>query len=374
MNCTTLSSRTESEFKDRLQSRIDLGFNPTFAVIFNSPDHSIQKISDILNEYKIQFIGCSSAGEIVNDLVLDKSIVAMLFEVNDQFIFPVIGRVDDHDSTYATARCKAELIKNRFEKSSVLVLCGGLTNDGSEVVRGFKDVLGDDLTLFGGLAGDDVQLQKTYVYNNEIITENGIVAVGFDSSKISITGISTSGWSGVGNVMEITKSADNIVYEIDGIPALELYSRIVGLDISKNIVLEEGVKFPLQVFRDDNVTVLRAPIFSTDDGGLMFPGGIKVGEKVRFCVPPDFDVIDSTIDNFKRLGTKYSNPDALILFSCFARRIAFGPLIKKEVQGIQRVWNKPMIGFFTYGEIGNLEDLGAEFHNETCSLLLISEN
>lgn len=373
MQVTTVSSKNVADFKQRLHHRKEAGFNPNFSILFCSPKQPITEVQELMNQHQINFIGCTTAGEIVDDMILQESIVALLFEINPKYISAHLHEVGE--STFTTAQQMGEKIASQIGASSVMILGGGLKNDGSEIVQGFKAALKNNAQLFGGLAGDDKALQKTQVFNNHTISQNGIAAVAFDEEKISVKGLAISGWKGIGPIMEVTKSSNNIVYEIDNTPVVTLYKKLVNLNVEHpfDMVLEDGTKYPLQVFRENSTPVLRAPLFVSENGGLMFPGGIKEGEKIRFCVPPDFDVIDSTVQEFSELKKEKGDADALVLFSCFARHIAFGPLIKKEIQGIHKVWNKPMIGFFTYGEIGNAPNSESDFHNETCSLLLIGE-
>ena len=65
--------------------------------------------------------------------------------------------------------------------------------------------------------------------------------------------------------------------------------------------------------------------------------------------------------------------DALIIFSCIGRLTTFGPLIEEENQRLQKTWNVPMVGFFTFGEFGRAEGGVPEFHTTTCSWVAIKE-
>jgi hypothetical protein len=108
-------------------------------------------------------------------------------------------------------------------------------------------------------------------------------------------------------------------------------------------------------------------------GTLVLAGGVRNGDKFRFSIAPGFEVIDQTVEEFGEWKRSAPNADALILFSCKGRHAALGPLIEDEVKGIYDFWKKPMIGFFTYGEIGPSKNGRCEFHNETCSLVVIHE-
>ena len=84
-------------------------------------------------------------------------------------------------------------------------------------------------------------------------------------------------------------------------------------------------------------------------------------------------MIEQTVDEFGLLQKDFPEADALILFSCKGRHGAFGPMLEDEVEGTYRHWKKPMIGLLTYGEFGDNGKGRCEFHNETCSLVILKE-
>ena len=67
--------------------------------------------------------------------------------------------------------------------------------------------------------------------------------------------------------------------------------------------------------------------------------------------------------------------DAVIVFSCAGRLIALGPLMSKELEGVSDVWNVPMVGFFSNGELARATDGNLEMHNLTsCCVALREKN
>ena len=126
--------------------------------------------------------------------------------------------------------------------------------------------------------------------------------------------------------------------------------------------------------RDTDYAVLRSPIYGDENNrSLTLVGSIKEGDKFRFSISPGIEVIEKTVAEFQSFKNEIPDVDALILFSCKGRHAALGPFIEDEIKGIYEQWNKPMIGFLSYGEIGNLGNGVCEFHNETCCLVTIKE-
>ena len=97
------------------------------------------------------------------------------------------------------------------------------------------------------------------------------------------------------------------------------------------------------------------------------------GSKIRFSLPPDFDVIDHVVEECTRLKGQHETADAIIMFSCKARHLTLGPLVGTEIERVKEVWSAPLIGFFSYGEIGRAHQGKHEFHNNTCCILVIKE-
>ena len=221
-------------------------------------------------------------------------------------------------------------------------------------------------------------MENTYVFSNNRVVNNGLICLILDTDKINITGTATSGWETVGVETIITKSKGNIVYSVDNEPALDFFIKYYNLDVDpknkSDVVQKIGIKYPLQLIRPNGARVLRAPLFANpEDKSLLFAGRVPQGARVTFSVPPTFEVIEKTINNVKKLYEANQNIDAMIMFSCAARKVALGPLMEDEVEGIRSIWDAPQIGFFTYGEIGNSKDNVPDFHNETCSMVILKE-
>jgi len=203
----------------------------------------------------------------------------------------------------------------------------------------------------------------------------------FDHDKIAMQGLAICGWEPIGNVNTITKSSGNIVHTINDEPALDVFLRYFGYFESTNststavAALDKvSAQYPLQIVRKDGTSVLRSPMMSNEkDKSMVLGGAVTDGDKFRFSIAPGFQVIDQTVEEFGGLKNDFPEADALILFSCKGRQAALGPMIEDEVEGIYNYWLKPMIGFFSYGEIGNVKGGTCDFHNETCSLVLLKE-
>jgi hypothetical protein len=101
---------------------------------------------------------------------------------------------------------------------------------------------------------------------------------------------------------------------------------------------------------------------------------VAQGSRFRFSTPPDFDIIETVVGEAASLKNETgAEAEALLIFSCAGRLSALGPMAQEENEGLQKVWNAPMAGFYTYGEFGRAVNGKHEFHSTTCCWVTISE-
>lgn len=350
------------------------GFNPSLAIVFCSITQNRQELVDFFTANNVDVFGSTTAGEIIDSEVMEKSTVVMLLNINKEH-YKIFAEASA--DTYKVSNDLALFSKASFANPAVVVISSGLTIDAEQIIKGFQDA-GKDIPLYGGLAGDDLTMKASYVFTNSQETSTGLIGLVLDGDKINVKGLATSGWDNIGIEKTITKSAGNIVYTIDDEPAVDVFVRYFqfteSVDNTAEIIAQNFAQYPLQLKKENGNTVLRAPLMvDIESRALIFAGGIPQGSKVKFSVQPGFDLIEKTTERVSTLKPSIPNADALIMFSCKARHMALGPMTGDEAGMIRSLWNKPLIGFFTYGEIGTAKDSVCDFHNETCSMVILQE-
>jgi hypothetical protein len=353
------------------------GFTPTVAIAFSSLIFDFQGVSSIFKKHGIDVFGCSTAGEILDDEVYDHVTVGLLLDIDPQ-CFSIYFSEYGGKGVFQTGKEAGMLAREKFANPALIVGSGGVAIDAEQIVFGLQAGAGPDVPIYGGLAADDLTFVATSVFDKNKVTDNGMVVLILDADKIEVKGMATSGWEGVGMENIITKAEGNVVYAINDEPALDVFIKYFGYfdnsEVKGKTLSTISAQYPLQIIREDGTTVLRSPLMGDDHTRtLTLAGGVREGDRFRFSIIPGFEVIDQTIEDFSRLRKEAEDADALILFSCKGRHAALGPLIEDEVKGIYNFWKKPMAGFFTYGEIGPTPNGTCEFHNETCSLVLLKE-
>jgi hypothetical protein len=350
------------------------GNHPTLAVVFCSPDNNLDALSRLFDTYDIDVLGCTSAGEIHDEEIAEDSISCMLMDVSkESYRLFMTQNTEGVVQMGQRIRLQADAA---FKNPAMIVCSAGVFNDGEKIVEGLKTER--EIPIFGGLAADNFQMKETSIFTRAGQSNNGIAAIVFDNDKIELTGSAISGWESLGGTHTVTKAQDNVIYTINQEPALDFFIRFFGeedgTDLTGQSISNISAQYPFQMMRGDDYSVLRCPLVSDESArSLTMVSGMKEGDKFRFSISPGIEVVNKTIEEFKKSPLAQNKADALIMFSCVGRRAALGPFLDDEISGLYNLWEKPMIGFLTYGEIGNLKNGVCEFHNETCSLVLIKE-
>lgn len=378
MKSITIQATTPQKIENKVKKEIKNGFKPTLAIVFLSFKHNLAAVSKIFDTQHISVFGATSSGEFMGTGVSEGGIVVMLLDMNPTF-FRIKFLETGTQTTYENAKEIGIEGGKTFKNPGYIIVSGWLSQDGEQIVDGLVDGAGSDVTIFGGMAGDDLALEGPKVFTNQQCSKNGLVALIIDEDKVNISGVATCGWKAIGTTKTITKSEGNIVYTIDNKPALDMILKYLGveidLDSNKEVVTHFSSYYPLQLERDGVTPVMRTAMFANkEDRSIICAGNVPQGAKVRFSLPPDFDSIDTVIEGCEELKqTNHEEADALIMFSCISRHLAFGIMITEELERVQAVWDAPMVGFFSYGEFGKSKTGKHEFHNNTCCIVALKE-
>lgn len=378
MQAKTIKGKSTSEIQTALKESLAENFKPTLAIVFISIKQDWDAICTLLNNENISIFGATSSGEFISSEISEGGIIIMLLDMNPDY-FKLLLLETGEQTTLENAKQIGRGGKNTYSNAAFLIASGWLTQDGENIVEGITEGFGAGVTIFGGMAGDDLALDGPFVFTNGQSSSKGLLALIIDEDKIEINGIATCGWKPIGTTKTITKSEGNIVYTIDDKPALDMILKYLGVDYDfdsgKEIVTQLGALYPLQMEREGVAPVMRTAMFANrNDRSLICAGNIPQGSKVKFSLPPDFDAIEQVVEECKQLKIEQQpEADALIMFSCISRHLSFGVLIKEEIEQIQQLWNVPLAGFFSYGEFGRSKSGKHEFHNNTCCVVALKE-
>lgn len=322
-------------------------------------------------------IGCSTAGEIIGTRVYDDTLVVTAVHFKKSEVRGKKIKVDECESSMEVGkRLSEDLDHDRLRH--VFVLSDGLNVNGSELAQGLSDNLPDDVHVTGGLSGDGDRFEETYVIGNDM-PENGTVAViGLYGKKLKIGFGSLGGWDPFGPERVITKAEGNILFELDGKSALELYKQYLGEHASG--LPSTGLLFPLCVRSPGAETSIVRTILgiSEDEQSMTFAGDVPVGSYARL-MRANFDrLIDGAVEaaknSYDTLGGK--SPSLALLISCVGRKLVLSQRIEEEVEGVREILGEDTIlaGFYSYGEISPVTpEASCQLHNQTMTITTISE-
>ena len=384
MKAKSIKGKSTEEIHSALEECMADGFRPTLAIMFISIKQDKKAICEILNKKGIEIIGATSAGEFINGFQDEGSAVIMLLDLPTKSFMILFEDVGDRDQGFVSASIAESALK-KYKKPGFILCTTSLTRDGeffdgNNMVRNIEKVVGPNVSIYGGMAGDDVTFTGTFVFNEEKSTDNGIVALVLDEQKIKLIGMAISGWKPLGIQRTVTKSEGRLIYKIDNLPAVDMYLKYLGneklsggnkYEMFDNI----GAHYPFQVKREVGEPAMVTPIgIDKEKNALICESDVLEGSVFHFSTPPDFDIVETVLGKANDLKNSIQNEaDALLIFSCIGRLTAMGPFANSENEGLTKIWNTPMAGFFTYGEYGRAVNGRQEHHSTTCSWVALKE-
>ena len=319
----------------------------------------------------------STSGEILDVEVSDDtvSLTAVKFDSTTLKISSV--NINDMEgSMQAGQHIAKELIADDLKH--VFVLSDGLLVNGSELVRGFNKELPDSVFVTGGLAGDAANFEKTLVGIDKAPADGNIVAIGMYGTSLSVGHGSKGGWDAFGPERKVTKSASNVLYELDGTSALELYKTYLGDKASE--LPGSGLLFPLAIKEHDGDTPVVRTLLAVDEdaSSMTFAGDIPEGASVQL-MKANFDkLVDASYEGAEITLDKVGGEAELaILVSCVGRKLVLDQRVEEEVEEVRSVLgdDTKITGFYSYGEISPLTpSVNCELHNQTMTITAFKEN
>ncbi len=379
MRAKSIKGKTTGEIQSAVEESLADSFKPTLAIVFISVKQDRKAVCELLTRQGIDVFGATSCGEFINCHQSEGETVVLLLDISREYYTILIEELENGDVQKAASHL-AEKALHHFKTPTFLLCCNGVYEngqyfDGDTLVKALVRELGDDCVFFGGMAGDDWGIMNSYVFTHQKDSGNAIAALIFDATKISLQGIATHGWKPLGIARKVTKGAGNKVYSIDGKSAAELYLKYLGMadktgDESFDIFKGLSIHYPFIAKRKDGETIIKSPrSIDKESGALIMDIEMEEGSEFYFTTPPDFEISEATTLKNSLAG----KPDALLIFSCAGRPPELGPLTTVENEGLVKVWQVPMAGFYTYGEFGRTKNGKQHFHSGMCCWVALKE-
>lgn len=361
-------------------------------IVFGAPKFKQQEFLNGISSVtkKMPMIGGTTGGEISTGGVSEDSVVVMALQSNKVKFATAIGKSISKGEVRAGRQLAVNLLKkiSKKEARTLIMVPDGLAGNGSDIIAGAQGVMGEGFEIVGGSLGDGADFKKTYQYYDGRVYEDSVPGLLVGGDVITATGI-RAGWESIGNRMKVTKAKSNIVYELDGEPALDFYEKCLGPARAKKLPAI-ALEYPFGMI-DERAMIggkevyfqLRAPLaVDRKKKSITFAAAIPEGKYVTITTASRNSIISGSgqagIQAKETLrGTK---PMFMLIFDCIGRKLVLGSRVQEEVTAVQNVLGKdlPMIGLFTYGEIGPIDKRVKElratrYHNQTTVILVVGE-
>lgn len=358
-------------YTEKLQNPLVLAFGNRFIL---EKEPILEEVSELFGPSEI-IIG-SSAGEILGANVSDNTISLTAIEFEKSTIkLSSQNILDNNKNTFATGKKLAAGLPAENLKHIFIVSEGSFVN-GSALIDGIEEIY-DNIPCTGGLCGDDARFQKTLVGYNEKPKEGEVVAVGFYGDNLQITSAQYGGWSAFGPERIITKSADNILYELDNQPALDLYKKYLGDKASE--LPQSALLYPLSVKTEGRKEAIVRTILAIDEekNAMILAGDVPEGSVVQLMMA-NIDKIAEGASKAAEIAmeSRDKDPQLALLVSCIGRKLVMDQRVEEEIEEvIEEVGkNAAITGFYSYGELAPFSNsTRCELHNQTMTLTLLSE-
>ena len=320
-------------------------------------------------------VGCSSAGEIHDHLVADGTLVVGIAQFERTDLAMASTRIaSPADSAAAGARLGLTLAPAR--PNLVLVFSEGLAVNGTDLVRGLSDALPARTIIAGGLAADGDRFARTWVLVDGKPVGGHVVAVGL-TGPLEIGAGSEGGWDTFGPERLVTRSQGNVLFELDGKPALALYKDYLG-ELASGLPAT-ALRFPLSIREESSAkTSVVRTVLAIDEKSqsMTFAGDIPNGWRAQLMRSNHDRLIAGAMRAASDANAGMSYRPALALaISCVGRRLVLGARTEEETEAALDALppGSHQIGFYSYGEISHAGRASCELHNQTMTLTTIRE-
>ena len=327
---------------------------------------------------RAKILGCSTAGEIHGSKVTDDTVAVAVIRFARTPLRTVTAKVHNPSDSFGAGLEVGRAFADPALRGVLVLSSGdGIGVNGSELVSGINEALGGRAVVTGGLAGDGTRFERTWVLDHDKPATGVVSAVAFYGDAIRVGHGSKGGWDPFGPERTVTRSAANILYELDGQPALDLYKRYLG-DRAAGLPAT-GLLFPLALRTDHGSDKrLVRTILAVDEvaHSLTFAGDIPQGALAQL-MRANFDrLVEGAGDAAHMVGACAGREPVLsIAISCVGRRLVLGERIEEETEAVLDALPPEVrqVGFYSYGEISPYSDGSCDLHNQTMTVTTLSE-
>ncbi|WP_298473856.1 FIST N-terminal domain-containing protein [uncultured Maribacter sp.] len=319
----------------------------------------------------------STSGEILGDSVMDNTLCLTAIEFQKSSFVVKKANIKTYNGNVELLG--TELLKKLPEENlrHIFVVSEGSTINGSTLIMGLEKFLSKKVTISGGLCGDDSRFEKTIASYNNNPKEGEIIVIGLYGESLEVSCANYGGWTAFGPERIVTKSENNVLFELDEKPALDLYKQYLG-DKVKDLP-EAALLYPLSVkVKDQEETIVRTILnINEKENSMTLAGDIPEGSIVQLMMSTVDDIVEGAYTAAEyAMRDRKAKPELALLVSCVGRKLVMDQRSEEEVEEvIEVIGNQAKVsGFYSYGEMAPFAGQNkCRLHNQTMTLTLISE-
>ncbi len=354
------------------------GENSVVLIFADSDVALIEKpLKEVSDAYpKAVLMGASGAGMIIDDMIGDGILSAMVIQFEKTRVQLHYQEVKESQDSLEAGYKLAESFDKEGLKS-LFVLSDGLHVNGSKLAEGMGTVLGGEVVITGGLAGDGDSFEKTWILVDRVPREHYICALGLYGEAIEIGYGTGGGWQQIGPLRTITKSKENTLYEIDQKPALGIYKEYLGE--RAQYLPASGLLFPIKLIGEDGNSKIRTVLaINEEDQSITFAGDLPEGSTISLTTSNFSSLVEGAsyaagmidTEKFDTIPSKVS-----IAISCVGRKLVMKQRTEDELEAVKETLGEDtrQIGFYSYGEISPANFGKCDLHNQTMTLTVLGE-
>ncbi len=320
---------------------------------------------------RAKLLACSTGGEIHGRAIHDDTISVAIARFERTEV-AIAAEPTGADAREAGRRLGLTLA--RPDLAGVLMLCSGVALDVGRLACGLRQTL-RTAPISGGLAGDGDRFQEPWVHWDGAARRDVAVAVGLYGDRVRIGHGSRAGWDPFGPERRITRAEGNVLYELDGQPALELYRRYLG-ELASGLP-STGLRFPLAIRADREGTerLVRTILgHSEADRSLTFAGEMPEGAYAQLMMA-NGDRLVHAAGLASEQAVASGPPSLCIAVSCVGRRWVLGERAEEEVEAVAEGLPPgcALAGFYSYGELSPVGITSCNLHNQTMTITTLAE-
>jgi hypothetical protein len=353
------------------------------AVVFVFGARPLLQAGELIGELRDHFkratiLGCSTSGEIFGDTVIDDSVIATAVEFEHTRLRTASTAITEAKSSYEVGEELARRL-NDASLRHMFVLSDGLNVNGSDLARGLASGVAEGVSITGGLSGDSTNFAETWVVADDAAGPQRVAAVGLYGDDLRVGYASMGGWEPFGLERTITRAEGNVLYELDGRSALDLYKTYLG-DHAEQLP-SAALLFPIVVTEKGGGQGVVRTVLSVDEQAksMTFAGDIPQGGTAQLMKTNVDDLVDgaTAAAEASLSGLGDARPDLVLLVSCVGRKLVMKQRIEEEVEAVRDVFgaDTKIAGFYSYGELCPFRQGGeCRLHNQTMTITAFAEH